>query len=263
MHRFFVDPQILKAQPIVLTGSQAHQVRKVLRLRPGDRVILLDNCGLACEAQLTGYRADQATFELLRSWVASGDPRLHLTLYQAVLKGERFEWVLQKGTELGIGRFVPLVCARNVVEDEQAIRQKLERWKRIILEAAEQSGRVRLPELSQSVTFFDAIRETPAGEFGRTDREGVRLIAWEGERATGLRGVLSECNLASKSRIQVFVGPEGGFTEDEVRSAQDAGIRPVSLGPRILRAETAGLVTAAAIFYESGDMAPRLAEETT
>jgi 16S rRNA (uracil1498-N3)-methyltransferase len=263
MHRFFVDPQILKAQAIILTGSQAHQVQNVLRLRPGDRVILLDNCGLACEAQLTGYGAKGAIFEPLHSWPASGEPRLHLTLYPALLKGERFEWVLQKGTELGIERFVPLVCSRNVVADQQAIHQKRERWERIIREAAEQAGRARLPELGQSLTFLDAIREMPAGESGRADGEGVRLIAWEGERATGLRAVLSQCNFASESRIKVFVGPEGGFTEDEVRLAWDSGVRPVSLGPRILRAETAGLVVAAAAFYESGDMAPRPTEEIT
>ncbi len=252
MHRFFVSPQTLEARPVVLSGSQAHQIRHVLRLRPGDRVTLLDNGGLAYEAELVGYEGDRARFELLNVRAAPGDPGVHVTLYQSVLKGERFEWVLQKGTELGISRFVPLVCVRNVVEDHPAIARKRERWERIIQEAAEQCGRARLPELAPSCAFVEALRRPEDA----LSVPLVRLIAWEGERVAGLRHVLAECNLRPGTRIQLFVGPEGGFTEDEVALAQEQSVCPVSLGPRILRAETAGLVAAAAIFYESGDMAP-------
>lgn len=257
MHRFFVPPEIFKHEPVILAGWQAHQMRNVLRLRPGARVLLLDNSGLVYEAEVAGYREREVAFNLVDRRVAAGDPAVRLTLYQAVLKGEHFNWALQKGTEIGVSRFVPLICRRSVVEDRQAIEQKRARWERIIQEAAEQSGRARLPELAPSQSLADALRE--GQEAAALDPLLLRLIPWEEEHGQGLREALAACNLCPGSRIQVFVGPEGGFAEDEVNLARQCGVRPVSLGARILRAETAGLVAAAAILYHSGDMDPHQA----
>lgn len=248
MHRFFVSPDVFQRQPVVLTGDQAHQVRRVLRLRLGERVVLLDGQGRAGEAMLIALDDASAKFQLVSVENIDAEPAVHITLYQAALKGERFGWALQKGTEIGVSRFVPIVCERNVVDDLDAVEDKRDRWQRIIQEAAEQSGRTRLPELMPAQLFGQAVQEGALA-----DESPLRLIPWEAEHGVRLADVLKACNLGPGFRIQVFVGPEGGLTEQEIALARRYGIRPVSLGVRILRAETAGLVAAAAILYEAGE----------
>lgn len=261
MHRFFVSPDALRAQPVILTGDQAHQVRRVLRLRLGDRVTLLDGEGWAYDARLIALGETDARFQTVQRWQAAGEPAVAITLFQAMLKGERFGWALQKGTEVGVSRFVPLVCERNVIDDLDAIDSatKRERWERIIQEAAEQCGRGRLPELLPAQLFAQAVAAPPQPPPSR--REGIaggpaalRLIPWEGERAVRLRDALAGCNFAEDARIEVFIGPEGGFTEEEVALARRYGVQPVTLGPRILRAETAGVIAAAIILHQAGEI---------
>lgn len=247
MHRFFVPAKALASHPVVLTGDQAFQIRRVLRLRLGESVVLLDGLGYAHEAILVALGDTDARFQVLRRAAAAGEPQTFVTLYQAVLKGERFGWALQKGTEVGISRFVPIVCERNVVDDLDAVEGKRERWTRIIQEAAEQSGRGKLPELAPAQLFQQAVSPGRAGDV-------LRLIPWEGERETSLRQALAGCNFAAGARIELFVGPEGGFAEAEIDLARRYGVRPVSLGPRILRAETAGMVAAALILHEAGEL---------
>ena len=251
MHRFFVVPDVLERHPVLLDGEQAHQIRRVLRMRPGERTTLLDNRGWAYEASLVSYGDSNVRFEIVRRWAATGEPHTHITLYQAVLKGERFGWALQKGTEVGVSRFVPVVCARNVVDDLNTAEQKRERWERIIQEAAEQSGRARMPTVAPTRTFESVVR---TGSPLSATSQHLRLILWEEEGATTLRQALAGCNFASGVSIEVLVGPEGGFTVGEVGLAEQWGARKVTLGPRILRAETAGIVAAAAILYEAGEM---------
>jgi 16S rRNA (uracil1498-N3)-methyltransferase len=332
----------LSHRPVTLTGAQAHQVERVLRLRPADSVVLLDNTGMAYEATILAQRRAGVELAVVRSWPAAGEPGVFLTLFQAVIKGERFGWALQKGTEAGISRFVPLICERNVVEDRQAFAGKRARWERIIQEAAEQSGRGRLPELAECQRFGDALLDRraalggPAGQGSPVHVQGrpsaaasvilsghasqpapqgpegapasdevpeggesvsaspkglpvsapgtsgqepgafdvrkaeagrpedgapaedttLRLIAWEAETSAGLRAALAGAALGPHARIDLFIGPEGGWAPEEVRLAQAHGVQPVSLGPRILRAETAGIVAAAAIFYAAGEMEP-------
>ncbi len=269
MHRFFISPEALERHPVTLTGDQAHQVRRVLRLRLGDRVTLLDGAGGAYEAMLVALGEADAKFQIIRQWDTTGEPALHITLYQAVLKGERFGWALQKGVEVGVSAFVPIVCARNVVDDLDAVEEKRPRWERIIQEAAEQSGRGQLPELLPAQLFAQAVTAPPqpapfqSGEsiLAPAAAGGIaggasslRLIPWEGERAMRLRDALAGCNFVVGTCIEIFVGPEGGFTEAEIAHARRYGVQPVTLGPRILRAETAGVVAAAVILYEGGDI---------
>jgi 16S rRNA (uracil1498-N3)-methyltransferase len=247
MHRFFVSPDAFASHPVVLTGDQAHQVRRVLRLRLGERVELLDGQGYAYEALLVALGEADAKFQIVKRWEAEGEPHTHVTLFQAVLKGDNFAWALQKGTEVGVSRFVPLVCTRNVVDDLDAAEGKRERWERIIQEAAEQCGRGRLPELAPAELLPQALSYP-------CEQGTLRLIPWEGERTNQLRRLLAQCNFAAGARIEVFIGPEGGFTEDEIGLAGRYGVQPVTLGPRILRAETAGVVAAALILHDAGDI---------
>jgi 16S rRNA (uracil1498-N3)-methyltransferase len=165
-----------------------------------------------------------------------------------MLKADRFELVLQKGTELGASAFVPTVCARSVARPGDGSRRssRLKRWQRIVVEAAEQSGRGRRPELREPVPFGEACN----------DVHGSALIPWEGETRAGLKAALGRLRAdgGALTSLGIFIGPEGGFTEQEVDQAKAAGVVSVSLGRRILRAETAGVSVLAAVMYELGEL---------
>ncbi len=173
------------------------------------------------------------------------EPSVSLTLFISLTQREKFEWVLQKCTEIGVGSFVPFISNRSLVQDTRLSTEKIGRWKRIIQEAAEQSGRGILPQLAP-VTRFE-----PAVDSGANF--SVCLTAWEFERnfrlQDGLRG------LARGSRVALMIGPEGGFSEEEISLATDRGWQPITLGPRVLRMETAALVASALImdhFFSNG-----------
>ncbi len=248
-HRFFVPAEWLHGEvPLALTGDLARQLNKVLRLKPGDRIVLLDNSGLAYEAELLRLEPQAVYIRLVGSFSPQTEPRLRLTLYQALPKGEKFEWILQKGTELGVAAFMPLVAERTALQKPERISpQRLERWQRIIQEAAEQSGRARLPELGPVRAFEETLATLPAGM--------PCLMAALAPQAVPLQRVLEPLRAAPPEVMGLFIGPEGDFSPTEVAQAARAGLHLVSLGPRILRAETAGIAASAIILYALGEMA--------
>jgi 16S rRNA (uracil1498-N3)-methyltransferase len=242
-HRFFVPPESISGDTVTFDSPQAHQLRNVLRLTPGVRVIVLDNSGIEYEVELTALERDTALGQVCARQPSSAEPRVSLTLYQSPIKGDRFEWVLQKGTELGVSAFVPLICQRTLLRDPHHIEKKSARWERIICEAAEQSQRGRLPRLLAPLSFSDACH--------RSVREAdVALFLWAGGTAVGLPATLR----SGQERIALLIGPEGGFAPEEVSLAQDCGLEAISLGPRILRAETAGIVASAIALSALGEM---------
>jgi 16S rRNA (uracil1498-N3)-methyltransferase len=252
MHRFFIPPSWIKGNELTISGPQAHQIARVLRMRPGDRVIILDNSGWEIHTQLVSVEQNVVRGKVLRRRLADTEPGTKISLYQGVLKSSRFEFTLQKGTELGIVEFIPVVSERCVVRDLEAVENKRRRWEWIIQEASEQCHRGRKPVMREP-TFF-----AQACELAR-HTGGLSLIPWEGENLLSLSSVLRNAPAGHGPNwppltINLFIGPEGGFTPDEITLARRYGLIPVTLGPRILRAETAGLAAAAAILYELGDM---------
>lgn len=242
MNRFFVEPAVVAGPEVRLDGDIAHQLGRVLRLEAGDRILLLDGLGAEYEVELTAVlrhgKGDTATGQTVEKRPAPNEPRLQVTLYQALLKGEKFDVVLQKGTEVGVSRFVPILTERCV---GQAARP--DRWKKIIREAAEQSRRGKLPGLvERPLKLAEALdRIKSAGQ--------TAFMAWEEEQ------VLSFHQLPTGlTELGILIGPEGGFSQREAEQAQAAGAQTVSLGKRILRAETAGPIAAALALYQSGDM---------
>lgn len=245
--RFFVAPdQIHANRRLALSGDQARQIYSVLRMREADQLVILDNLGWQYDVRLDKVTSNLVTGDILSREEAAGEPRVELTLYQALLKKDNFEWVLQKGTELGVAHFVPLISQRSVVRQETIKPPKIQRWQRIIREAAEQSGRGRLPSLSTPVRMPEALENNEAFD--------CALIPWEGETKKGLLEVLREGAGERPSRIAIFIGPEGGFDEAEIEEAQVAGLQPVTLGPRILRAETAAVVAATLALSALGEL---------
>lgn len=239
MHRFFVNPQLLAGERVILPAETAHQIRNVLRLRPGAAIQLLDNSGAEYEVILRQVDKQQVVGEAVAKRPSPNEPIVQLTLYQALMKRDKFEWVLQKGTEIGVSHFVPIITQRSLVQKVDIKANKQARWHKILVEAAEQSRRGRLPELHPPQTMAYALETHP---------KQLGLMAWEGETRTGLKEVLA--GVERPSHISLFIGPEGGFAAEEVAAAQAAGIQAITLGNRILRAETAALVASALILHE-------------
>ena len=245
MHRFFVPPTHIEAGRVTLTADASRQLSRVLRARAGDRIIVLDNSGYEYTVTLDSVTAQRSTGVITDRYLGEGETHLSITLYQGLMKADRFEYVLQKGTELGISRFVPIISERTVARNVVS-PNRLTRWGKIIREAAEQAGRCRLPVLQETLSYTEACDaiSKPA------------IIGWESERDTGIRDTLRRLKAGVKDArsISIMIGSEGGLDEGEVEYALSRGITPVSLGRRILRAETAGIIAAAAVLYEMGEM---------
>jgi 16S rRNA (uracil1498-N3)-methyltransferase len=244
INRFFVQPASFEGELVHLSREQAHQIRQVLRLGPGDTIVVLDNQGLEYEVTLTAVSQKEAVGRLTGTRQAVGEPKVQLTLFQSLLIREKFEWVLQKATEVGVVQIVPVLTARGLVRTKQIEDNKLDRWQRIVVEAAEQSHRGRIPKIEQALPFADVF-----SRFVGFDR---LLIAAPTETVT-LREALHGIVRPDPS-IALLIGPEGGFTEEEVTLAREKGAFAVGLGPRILRTETAAVVACALILYELGEM---------
>lgn len=231
LHRFFVVHGLSRESSTVEVNDPQlfHQLKSVLRLKPGDRVILLDNTGFEYEAEIMSFSNHGAEFHILSQRKSAGEPRRNVTLYQALPKKlSLFELVLQKGTEVGVKTFVPLITERT----ERKEISKITRLSRVLQEAAEQSGRGMIPKLLSPTTFNECLELVK--DKARQPRVFAVLFDPHGEMLQKPRGDLEECH--------IFVGPEGGFTKKELLETKSYGIKVVTAGSRILRTETAGMV---------------------
>lgn len=251
IHRFFISPESISATSVTLSGDVVHQLSRVLRMRAGDEVLLLDGLGSEYLVELVDFGRDHVRGDVLDKRAVNAEPASSVDLYMSLLnKPDKFEWVLQKCTELGVSRFIPISAARSVPGKPEAGRR--ERWERIIREAAEQSGRGLLPALEETLPMnraLDAVARTLAYA---APRSHVALLPTPGAAAS-----LKEALRPSEGRadtISLFIGPEGGFSEEEVSTAGGCGVTPVSLGPRTLRAETAAVAALSLVLYELGEM---------
>jgi len=237
-YRFFVDPASFSEDGVLVRDRElAHQLSAVLRLRAGARVTFLDGSGAAYRVCLKAIEGDRVSGAVEEQWQAGGEPTTSLTLCAPLIKSERFEWLLQKGTELGVSRFIPMVSAHSL--PGEIGEAKLARWRRIVREAAEQSRRGLVPALERPQPF-----KTLCGQAGPQG-----LLLWEGAPTVSLRAALQRHG----PTITILSGPEGGFSPAEVTLAHEHGLSVVTLGARTLRAETAPLAAASAILYERGD----------
>lgn len=228
-HRFFGPFDLGRPVFVIEDREISHQIASVLRLRPGETVILLDGSGLEAEARIT--RVDQAGVEvsIVEKRRCAAEPARRVTLYAAVLKRENFEFIVQKATETGASRIVPLISGRTVKQGT-----KRDRLMKIAREAAEQSGRGRIPEIFEPMRFKDALEDSRSNDMNVIFEPGSPVVI--------------SADLPSDAKIGIFIGPEGGWTEDELGLARKSGISSAGLGPLILRAETAAVV---AVFLAS------------
>jgi 16S rRNA (uracil1498-N3)-methyltransferase len=230
----------------MIDGEDADHIRRVLRLRRGDMVELCDGQGNDYQAVITNVDRGCVEACIQQSFPSQGEPRVKVVLYQAVPKSTKMDTIIQKCVELGIYKIVPVVTARTIVKLESPSDEmkKAVRWQRIAKEAAKQSRRGIVPQISMPVLFSQAVCE-PC--------EMLRIFPWENEKQTGLKTCLQRIDKWDKG-IAIMVGPEGGWEEEEVVCAQRHGWNSVSLGPRILRTETVGMAILSAIMFYTGEM---------
>lgn len=247
MPRFFVFEDLKANESFTLNGEEAHHIVRVLRYRPGDKLSISDGKNMESIAviETTDTKTSQIKLRVLeKNKIENKNP--FITLLQALPKRDKFDFILQKNTEIGVSRFIPVVTERTVVElSKERVRRRQKRWQKIVKEAAKQCMGMQIPKIEDILSFKESLDEI--------NKHHLTLIPWEEEWQTSLKQVLKHTK-KSITKIAVYIGPEGGFSRKEVLNAIERGAVPVDLGSRILRTETAGLVTNSAILYELGDL---------
>lgn len=253
--RFFVPGVAEAGSTVAITGQDARHILRVLRLGPGDEIEAVDGAGAERRGLIVAARADEVLVVLAEGSDVCREPSVFITVVQGLPKGDKMDEVIRKNTEIGVSRFIPVVTERTVARpDPPGAVRRVERWRRIAREASRQSGRQRVPEVFAISSFQDAVRQVASIPGSGATAPGGRLVVmpWELERSRGIRDVLRE--VPDARDVVIFIGPEGGFSRDEVGQAVACGAVTCGLGPRILRTETAGLVVASIILYEAGEM---------
>jgi 16S rRNA (uracil1498-N3)-methyltransferase len=246
VHRFFVPQAIRAENSVVIDGDSAHQIARVLRLRANEEIVLIptdsDNA-VEWRVRLVSVEARAVHGAIVAARPALPEPTCAVTLCAALLKGERFDWLLQKATELGVTAIQPIVTAHTIRKIGPDDGHALDRWRRIVTEAAEQSGRGRVPIIHGPVPLGELLHVVAAPLFVAHETVAARTLA---------EAVPTRADAAA-----IAIGPEGGFSEGEVaRLMAEMGAIPVSLGPRILRAETAAITAVTVVMATTGNLAP-------
>jgi 16S rRNA (uracil1498-N3)-methyltransferase len=239
--RVYVDVPVAAGKPLVIEGSAANHITRVLRLRSGDELTVFDGTGGEFGARIEEFRKEAVVVSVAAHRELDRESPLPLTLAQGISRGERMDWIIQKATELGASRIVPVFTKRSVVRlDEKQAERKLQHWRAITVAACEQCGRNRVPELALPTDFFDVIAPDTSGS--------TRLLL---SPSGDLR--IDDLKDVGKG-ITVLIGPEGGLEDVEQESAIRAGFKAVRLGPRVLRTETAAIAALTIIQRYFGDL---------
>lgn len=242
MTRFFVSADDMQLNFITLTGENAAHAR-VLRLKPGEKVLACDGAGNECVCTVSDVNPQQVSLVVDFRQEATSEASIQASVYMAFSKGDKFEHVIQKATELGAYEIVAFPSNRCVSRpDDKSLAKKVDRWQKIAAAAAEQSGRGRIPQIVVLNSYIAALE--------RAAKADLSILFYENERATTLRMALEEKPF---STVSLLTGPEGGLEEKEVDLAKEKGLRICTLGNRILRCETAPLCALSAVMYASGE----------
>ena len=246
MAKFFVNPEDVSEDAIYIKGSDVNHIKNVLRLPIGKEILINDRQGHDYECIIKEINAEMVTAQIINHITNHTEPAVETVLFQSLVKGEKMEFVIQKSVEIGVTKIVPLITKRCVVklESENKLKNKIVRWQKIVESAAKQSKRGIVPEITLPMELDVAL------EYVKSNLD-CGCIPYENESSYHIKEYLQSLNVRS---IGVFIGPEGGFTEEEVALATEYGVQSITLGKRILRSETAGLVTLANIMYEMGEI---------
>lgn len=267
MHRFFIDEEAIEGEVVKVTGSDFNHISHSLRMKKGDQFIVNNGDGLDYIVEIGKISGQMVIGTIIDSEKNKNEPSINVTLAQAVPKKNNMDLIVQKCTEIGIKKIIPIYTERTIVKLSGKKRQKkIDRWRKIAEEAAKQSGRGVIPVIGQLIEFTNL--ESIFSEYE------LILIPWEDEQKLALKEIL-EClysdnqnnvqnNNFNKSKqnnrdiktknILIIIGPEGGFSPDEIQYVEKSGGYAVTLGPRILRTETAGFVALTVLLYQAGEL---------
>jgi 16S rRNA (uracil1498-N3)-methyltransferase len=244
MPTFFVNRASVKGDTAVLSGTEAGHMLRSLRLAPGDSFFAFDEEGKRYRMRILEATSRSLRAEVLESWPPEPPPEVAVTLLVGLPKADKMDFILEKATELGCIRVAPFRSSRTIPRpDAQDARRRLARWERVALSAAKQCGSARIPEIPGLLSYPDALALGAEAD--------VRVVFYEGEGRIGLKKVLSGTGKAT--RVALLVGPEGGFSEDEVTEAERTGFVRAGLGQRILRVETAAIAAVSMVMYHFGN----------
>ncbi|WP_341348267.1 RsmE family RNA methyltransferase [Paenibacillus sp. FSL H3-0469] len=251
MQRYFVTPAQFGADKVSIDGEDARHIAKVMRGKAGDKLIVSDGVSREALAEIADIEIGLVTVSILEPLAMTHEPRIQITVAQSLPKGDKLETVIQKCTEIGAVAFTPFLSERTIVQyDERKESKRVERWRKICKEAAEQAHRNIVPQVNSPLSWKQLLQS-----FSGYD---AVYFCYEKEEGLQLRSAaapwLASLPQEAAAKVMIVVGPEGGFSTEECRLAEEAGAVSVGLGPRILRCETAGMVAAACILYESGEM---------
>ena len=242
MQQFFADPSWIQGNNIYIEGADVNHMKNVLRMKPGEDVRVSDGGGKTYLCCVSAYEEKRAVLDILKALDSDTELPSRIVLFQGLPKGDKMEWIIQKAVELGAYSVVPFAAKRSVVklDEKKAVKKQL-RWQLLAKGAAEQSGRSIIPEVKNVLTFADALDVSKELD--------VLLIPYELEEDMKETARIIDAIRPGQS-VGIFIGPEGGFEEEEVELAKSAGAYPVSLGKRILRTETAGLTVLSVLMYK-------------
>lgn len=243
MHCFYCEANQVSEGQITITGSDVNHIKNVLRMKPGEELMVCDGTGMEYACRIEEFPAGEVKLSIRKAEKASTELPVRLKLYQGLPKKDKMELIIQKAVELGAAEIIPVMTKRCIVklEDDKKEAKKLERWQAIAESAAKQSGRGIIPTVGRVMNYKEAIKQAFA--------EGMALIPYE--MAEGMKSLKDAAAKTKEQQVvSVFIGPEGGFEETEVEFAKENGVIPVSLGKRILRTETAGFTTLSILMYE-------------
>lgn len=245
MPKFFVLPEKITENHLVVDSEDVNHITRVLRLKEGDRISVCDGQGYDYEAQIQRLEKRRVICSVLSKTIAETEPEIEVVLFQALPKASKMEYIIQKTTELGISKIVPCRLSRCVVHlDAKNASKKAERWQKIAEAAAKQCGRGKIPQILPVTEFKEAVEQMKQAE--------LSFAPYECEEQNCLKPVLH--SVRKPRTVSFMIGPEGGFDPAEIEFIRKSGIIPVTLGKRILRTETAGEAVLSMIMYEIGDI---------
>lgn len=249
MHKFFTPPEMFCDNKAIIQGEDVKHIYKVLRLEKGEKIILNNQCGEEFLGEIIDIAKDKVTVNLLEKLEVNNESNLDIYLFQALPKASKMDIIVQKNTELGVKSIIPVITSRVDVKLKGEFK-KIDRLQRIALEACKQCKRTFITNIEEPIDFKELLH--------RLKTMDLIIVPYENAENYGVRALVNSLGEKKVKAVAIIIGPEGGFEEEEIQTLSKEGAHIVTLGPRILRTETAGFVSTSIIQYELGDLGGRI-----
>ncbi len=245
MHRFFISKDKIINNNVIINGKDVNHIRNVLRLKCDDTIVVCDSNGNEYIVEIIDIQKEEVKGKIIKTKAIIREAPIDIVLYQGLPKSSKMDLIVQKATELGAIQIVPVITARTVVKikDKAKENKKIARWNKIAGESAKQARRGMIPKITELLSFDTMITNLK-------DEDNI-IVPYEDEQKTGIKDIVKQIE---GNKINIIIGPEGGFEKEEIFKLKGIGSNIVSLGPRILRTETAGFAVISMLMYELGDM---------